>query len=159
MKTPRLILVLLSALCSTMLGAEISSAEYTDDSQKTIRFTVDGKEVEIAAPKGKFWDDLIVCENKKDAFFVLNRGDRKDGSWIEDLHRFSAGGSTSPTPILVKTELKEAKILNIYNATADGARLLIELHYSHKKDAKTTYYRTYPYFLDTRDGTITPVKP
>jgi hypothetical protein len=162
MRTFRISFILFSVLCSTLLGGEISSAEYTDGSQQTIRVTLDGKQVDLAAPEGKFWNHLIVCKSKKMAFFVLNRGNPKQGSWIEDLYTFSADAAKSPdnpAPIPLKTELDEAKIMKIFDAADDGSRLLVELHYSHKKDANSTSYRTYPYFVDTQDGTLTPVKP
>jgi hypothetical protein len=49
--------------------------------------------------------------------------------------------------------------MEIFDVTDDGSRLLVELHYSHKKEGDSTFYRTYPYFMDTKDGKLTPVKP
>lgn len=139
----------------------ITAAEYTDKSQRTIRFKVNGVDKDITAPEGKFWDELIVCKNKKVAYFILKRGNR-GGAWPEDLHRFVAEGpdaTEKPKKIPLKANLKEVTISQIHDASDDGSRLFVVLHYMTKRVGESTHYDSYPYFLNSADGTVTPVKP
>gem|GEM_PF-3166608 len=160
MNTSAVTFLLLLVLASWTSAGEIASAEYTDESQRVIRILIDGEVKEIKAPQGKFWEDLIVCKNRSAAFFVLRRGGPNSGYWNEDLHRYSTDQKEDgPVAIPLKTELDDASITEIFDATEDGSRLLVELHYSYKKDGNSTFYRTYPYFLSTQDGKLTPVKP
>jgi hypothetical protein len=144
------------------IAGEIVSADYTDDSQRTIRFTIGEKKHDVTAPDGRYWEDLIVCGDRTVAYFVMRRRSKNGGSWIEDLHRFDANpqqDGKNPSPIPLKTDLEDAKVMRIFDSSGDGSRLLIELHYSYKKEGDSTFYRTYPYFLSTRNGKLTPVKP
>ena len=159
MNTTHITILLSLFFASCTFADEITSAKFTDETQEAIRIVIDGKAKEFKAPKGKFWDDLIVCKNRSAAFFVLHRGDPKKGSSIEDLHRYSADQKDEePVAIPLKTELDEARIMDIFDASDDGSRLLIQLHYSYKKDGNSKFYRTFPYFFNTQDGKVTPVK-
>ena len=143
-----------------MNAAEITAADYTDETQQVIRFKIDGVDKEVAAPSGNIWDGLIVSKDKKKAFFMMKRGTTKR-AWLEGLQRFDAepaGKSSNPSAVPLKTDLEEAKILKIHDVSDDGARLLVDLHYAYEKTADRTRYRSYPYFL-TADGVLTPVKP
>lgn len=68
MKITLTTILLLFAYTSWMYAAEISEANYTDKTQKTIRLVIGEEVKEITAPKGKFWNHLIVCKNRKTAF-------------------------------------------------------------------------------------------
>jgi hypothetical protein len=151
-------------LFNPLMGG-IESANYTDEAQTAIEIHFDGKTTQFKAEKGKFWDHLIVTGDKKKLFFVQCRGDKRSGAWNEDLRCFSveapvpAGEEPTTAAIPLKTELSEASIMNIYDVSADGNRLLIELHYCYEKGERSRKYRTFPYFLDPKDGSVTPVKP
>ena len=136
-----LILLWFVSLSTTEAG-EIVSAEYTDDSQRTIRFTIGEKKHEETAPEGRCWDDLIVSGDRTVAYFVMHRKGKNGGSWIEDLHQFTANphqDRKNPSPIPLKTDLEDAKVMEIFDLNEDGSRLLIELHYSYKKEGNTTF--------------------
>lgn len=162
MNTVRHLILLWFISLSIANAGEIVSAEYTDDSQRTIRFTIGEKKHDVTAPEGRYWEGLVVSGDRTVAHFVMRRRSENGGSWIEDLHQFAAipqQDRMNPSPIPLKTDLKDAKVMEIFDSNEDGSRLLIELHYSYKKDGKSTFYRTYPYFFSTRDGKLTPVKP
>jgi len=54
--------------------------------------------------------------------------------------------------------LKDAKILRIHDVSDDGSHLLADLHYMTRTEGKSSYFESYPYFINTADGTVAPVK-
>jgi hypothetical protein len=94
------------------------------------------------------------------AFVSLQRGTPKSGSFNEAVHEFSvADFAANPKtyklrPIPLVSELDDATVQEIFDASQDGSRLLISVHYCYARRADGTYYRWHPYFFDTRTGKL-----
>lgn len=140
-------------------------AEYKSDDQKVLIVSTGNKQSVFTAPEGKFWTDLMITPSNDRFFTVLHKGERNGFSWIEDLYTFSLRDyQESPDnyqlkKIPLKTDLKEAVIFKIFSSNYDGTRILTELHYNNEKIGNMKFFTTYPYFMNTADGTIEAVKP
>jgi len=156
---------LLSLCTSTAFGAEVITDAKLEDDGRTLLLTVGTNQTRYTAPKGKFWEDLVVAGNKQRAFAVLQRGSRTDGWNAEDVHEFSvADFVANPKKYKLRTiplvsKLADASVIEVFDSSQDGFRLLVSVHYRYARSAGTKSYRSHPYFFDTRTGEITIVAP
>jgi hypothetical protein len=146
-------------LSATSSAVDVIATASVEGKGKTLVVKIGEKSVSFAAPEEWQWDHLVrSSDNLK--VFVTAQGAKERAVYEFSVADYLAKPPTYfPRKIPLVCDLKDARVMDVFSASRDGARLLITIHYCYASDAEGKSFRWHPYFFDTASGTVTMVEP
>lgn len=156
------LLVLLS--CCSITSAQDHERRRTvvDPLSQPITVNFKGADREIWAPEGTYFLDHLVSADGQSLFVVSAEKETRAGLQrllMFEIGRYLADTDYTPSEIKIRTDLERFTISSLCGVSDDGNRLLLILHRAAWKTAKGTRYKSFPYRLDLKAGTLSAVDP
>jgi hypothetical protein len=144
---------------ATLSADDTIATASLDAKGKQLLIAIGDNTVRFPAPEGAAWDHLVRSgDNRK--VFVIDSGSKEQTVYEFSLNDYLGKPNTYvPRKIPLVSDLKDARVLEIFSASKDGSRLLISIHYCYASNAEERSFRWHPYFFDTASGTATIVEP